>query len=69
MPEVDITLSKEKYRNPNRKLHHRGWDPPDGTWTYVAGSHKSPSNHSGEKKKSKQGLGHRRRAYNTHFTR
>lgn len=60
---VDISIYKEKYRNPNRRLLRRnGVDPPEGTWVYSGGKFKAKSANQGSKSKVKT-LAPRRRAY------
>ena len=56
----DITLAKEKYRNPNSRIE-RTEASGIVTRVYRAGRFKSPSNNSGKKQVAKQGTGHRRR--------
>ena len=59
---VDITLAKEKYRNPNRRILHRPGDPPEGTLVYSGGKFKAKSSNQGNKKKTVT-LRPRRHAY------
>ncbi|MGE3341566.1 MAG: hypothetical protein AB7J46_06755 [Candidatus Altimarinota bacterium] len=68
---MDITLSKLKYRNPNRRLLKRGSnfggiggviDPPDGTYVYMAGRFSSKVMNAGTSDKAIR-LAPRRRAW------
>lgn len=59
---VDITLAKVKYRNPNRRLIKRNYDPPEGTWTFNGGGYKSKTSNSGTASKVKT-IVSRRKAY------
>lgn len=59
---IDITLTKAKYRNPNKKLQRRQFDPPEGTWTFSGGGFKSKTSNQGTISKVRT-LGPRRRSY------
>lgn len=67
---IDITLTKEKYRRPGKRVPARQWERGSGdrggvteTWLYAGGRFFAKCNNSGKQQKSKQGTGHRRRSY------
>jgi len=62
MAEVDITLSKLKYRNPDSRLNKRQFDPPEGTYTFQGGKFGAKSSNQGTKSKKKT-IAPRKRAY------
>lgn len=52
---------KLKYRSPGTLIKRAGIDPPEGTWVYTCGGGSKSSNSGGNKKRTGQGLGERRR--------